>query len=925
MEIQTTSDSESLVESLQRKLEEYERWFRTLDIQLRVLERERQKFSAVVNHTDAGFLVLDSSLMVVWANDVFAQRFTSGSSPADLIGAKCHQLLCHRSETCERCPSLRPFQEGTVAHQEIILEIDGKSRHIYATCMPIKTPEGITTESILMLQDITDLEVLRRSQEELKASERRFRTVVSNSPIILFAVDKEGRFTLSEGKGLEALGLKPGQVVGQSVFELYQEVPQIQENMRRALAGQALTSVVEVSGLVFETWYSPVSDRKGEITGVIGVATDITERKRAEDQLKNTLSLLSATLESTADGILVVDQAGKILSFNQKFVQMWRIPDSVIAGRDDHQALEFVLSQLKDPDGFLNKVRELYAQPEKESYDLLEFRDGRIFERYSQPHRIAGKSAGRVWSFRDITERKKAEEALQESEERYRQFFEEDITGDFISKPDGKILACNPAFARIFGFASVAEVLAADALILYPNPEARQGFLKLLQEKRKLEYHEMELRRQDGKSVFIIENVIGLFDEKGHLAGLKGYVFDDTERKLAEQALRQSEEQLRQSHKMEAVGQLAGGVAHDFNNLLTIIIGRCQLLLKGLSQENQLHRDLELIQETSERAASLTRQLLAFSRKQVLQPEVLDLNEILSNLEKMLRSLTGEDIDLVILPEPDLGKVKADPNQLEQVIMNLVVNAREAMPQGGKLTIQTTNLSLKQEYVGLQFRLPPGSYVVLNVCDIGMGMSPETLAHIFEPFFTTKEKGKGTGLGLATVYGIVKQSGGYIEAESNLGKGTAFKTYLPRVEETESTRQPVTDKAQPRLGSETVLLVEDEAGVRELIRDFLQQSGYAVLEAESGEKALEICQSCQKVIQLMITDVVMPKMSGPVLAKKIKQIRPTVRVLYISGYTDEAVLQQGVLTSQVAFLQKPFTAEALVRKVQEVLDAPVLP
>lgn len=796
MDIQTTSGSEILVESLQRKLDEYERWFKTLDIQLRVLERERQKFSAVVNHTDAGFLVLDSSLKVVWANDVFAQRFTADSNPADLIGTRCHQLLCNSSEICDRCPSLRPFRDGTVAHQEIILEIDGKPRHIYATCMPIKSPEGITTESILMLQDITDLEVLRRSQEELKASEKRFRTVVSNSPIILFAVDKEGKFTLSEGKGLEALGLKPGEVVGKSVFEFYRQVPQVQENMRRALAGQALTSTVEVSGLVFETWYSPVSDNRGKITGVIGVATDITERK-------------------------------------------------------------------------------------------------------------------------------KAEQALQESEERYRQFFEEDITGDFISRPDGKIVACNPAFARIFGFASVAEVLAADALILYPNPEARQEFLKLLQEKKKLEYHQMELCRQDGKSVFIIENVIGLFDEKGHLAWIKGYVFDDTERKLAEQALRQSEEQLRQSQKMEAVGRLAGGVAHDFNNFLTIIIGRCQLLLKRVSRENQLCRDLELIQTTSERAASLTRQLLAFSRKQVLQPKVVDLNEILFNLEKMLRSLTGEDIDLVILPEPNLGKVKADPNQLEQVIMNLMVNAREALPQGGKLTIQTANLSLKQEYVGQQFRLPPGSYVALNVSDTGMGMSPETLAHIFEPFFTTKEKGKGTGLGLATAYGIVKQSGGYIEAESTLGKGATFRTYLPRAEETESTPQSVTDKDEPRFGSETVLLVEDEAGVRELIRDFLQQSGYTVLEAESGEKGLEICKSHRDLIQLVITDVVMPKMSGPVLAKKVKKIRPTARVLYISGYTDEAVLQQGVLTSQVAFLQKPFTAEVLARKAQEVLDAPV--
>ena len=1042
------TDLPKIAESLQPALEEYERRFRLLDTQIRILERERQKFSAVVNHTDTGFIVLDSSLSVIWANEAVSKRFSLEAKLGIPLGRICNQILCGKDSLCQHCPALSALRTGLVTHQELQRDIQGESRQIYATAMPIRSPEGVIAEAIIMLQDLTDLEVLRRSQEALRASEERFRsifenaaagmatvsppgnflqvnsalcqmlgyspaellqlsvadvtypddlqltqkliqeaqagicpgidvekrylrkdgqvvwghtsaawlfdsrqrplyavaliqnvterktaeealrqsqerlrTVVSNSPIILFALDREGKFTLSEGKGLEALGLKPEDVIGKTVYELYKDVPQIIEDIQRASSGDSFTSLVELPGLVYESWYAPIRDSVGQIKGVIGVASDITKRKKAEDELKQTLSLLSSTLESTADGILVVDRQGKIVTFNQKFVQMWRIPEGVISSRDDRQALEFVLSQLEEPQTFLAKVKELYSRPEAESYNLLEFKDGRVFERYSQPHKIGGECVGRVWSFRDITQRRRAEEALVESESRYRQFFEEDLTGDFISTPEGKILDCNPAFARIFGYESVEEILKAGALPLYPNAQVREEFIELLKEKRKLEYHQIELRRQDGKPVYVIENVIGVFDQQGNLIQLKGYLFDDTERKLAEQALRQSEERLRQSQKLEAVGRLAGGIAHDFNNFLTIIMGRCQLLSRRLAEPDPLARDLDLIQKTSERAASLTRQLLAFSRKQVLQPKVLDLNEILSNLEPMLRSLVGEDIELALQTDPEVWRVKADPSQIEQVILNLVVNAKEAMPQSGKLGIETKNLKLRKEYAGSQFTLPAGSYLLLQVTDSGIGMDQETLAFIFEPFFTTKEKGKGTGLGLATVYGIVKQSGGYIEAESKPGQGSIFKIYLPQVCEPVSEDMPQAEDGRPLAGSETVLLVEDEPAVRELIRDFLQQSGYKVLEPNSGPEALKIFQTYGREIPLLITDVVMPQMSGPSLANRLKELKPDLKVLYISGYTDEAVLKQGISTSQVAFLQKPFSQETLARKVREVLES----
>jgi CheY-like chemotaxis protein len=365
---------------------------------------------------------------------------------------------------------------------------------------------------------------------------------------------------------------------------------------------------------------------------------------------------------------------------------------------------------------------------------------------------------------------------------------------------------------------------------------------------------------------------------------------------------------------------LAGGIAHDFNNLLTVILGRCGIVTRKLPTGDALGRDLELIQKTAEKAASLTRQLLAFSRKQVLQPKIINLNDVLSNLDKMLKSMVGENVELAILPGAGLGSIKADPGQVEQVVMNLVVNAKEAMPQGGHLVLETKNVHLQQDYLGKQFRLPPDDYVVLKVSDSGEGMDADTLPHIFEPFFTTKEKGKGTGLGLATVYGIVKQSGGYIEAESNIGKGSVFTVYLPRVEEQKMDLIPETSQLKVGPGRETILLVEDEPAVRELIRDYLTQSGYAVLEAAGASEALRKFQDNQSQVELIVTDVVMPRMSGPALVARIKNLNPEIQVLYISGYTDEMVLQQGLLRSQVDFLQKPFSEKTLLKKTREILD-----
>jgi len=380
---------------------------------------------------------------------------------------------------------------------------------------------------------------------------------------------------------------------------------------------------------------------------------------------------------------------------------------------------------------------------------------------------------------------------------------------------------------------------------------------------------------------------------------------DITERKSAEEALHRSEEQLRQALKMEAVGKLAGGVAHDFNNLLTAITGHSEMCLRRLTPENSLYRHVDQIKKAGDRAAALTRQLLAFSRKQILQPEVLDLNHIVVEVSKMLQRLIGEDIDLLMGLAADLGKVKADPNQLEQVLMNLVVNARDAMPKGGKLTIETSNVNVDEEFSGRHVSVPPGNYVMLAVSDSGCGMNAQTQARIFEPFFTTKEVGKGTGLGLATVYGIVKQSEGSIWVYSEVGRGTTFRVYLPSVEGRVGEVASELENLELLGGAETVLLVEDEEVVREMATEMLREYGYHVLEAKLPNEALILSAKYDGQIQLMLTDVVMPQMSGRDLAEQLAPLRPDMKVLYMSGYTDDSIVHHGVLEEGRHSLESP--------------------
>jgi two-component system cell cycle sensor histidine kinase/response regulator CckA len=519
-------------------------------------------------------------------------------------------------------------------------------------------------------------------------------------------------------------------------------------------------------------------------------------------------------------------------------------------------------------------------------------------------------------------ERKRAVETLREIEERFRQVYDEAPVGYHELDGEGRIIRVNRRELEMLGYTE-QELLGHPVWKFVVEEEiTRQVIMaKIAGDISFHETFERTYRRKDGTTLPVLIEDRVIRDKKGGITGIRSMIEDITERRRAEEALKKSEEQLRQWQRVEAIGRLAGGVAHDFNNLLMTIKGCSELLLRELDSNNPRREEVEEIRKAAERATALTRQLLAFGRRQVLQPQVLDLNEVVANMDRMLQRLIGEDIQLLTVLDPELWPVKVDPGQIEQVIMNLAVNARDAMPGGGKLTIETANVVLDEDYARRHVSVKPGPCVMLAVTDNGCGMDQETQSHLFEPFFTTKKTGEGTGLGLSTVYGIIKQSGGNIWAYSELRQGTTFKIYLPRVEEAVKTYKPkVAPTASPG-GSETILLVEDEEAVRTIVSKILQNKGYTVLEAHHGPEALEICQAHEGPIHLMVTDVIMPHMSGRELAERLTISRPEVRVLFMSGYPDNAIVHHGVLGAGTAFLQKPFTLNALEGKVRELLDA----
>jgi len=538
--------------------------------------------------------------------------------------------------------------------------------------------------------------------------------------------------------------------------------------------------------------------------------------------------------------------------------------------------------------------------------------------------RISSQVAGAIANTLLFVEHKRSEEALRESEERYRSILESIEDGYYEVDIAGNFTFFNDSMCQILGY-SKEEMMGMNNRQYTDQKNAKklyQAFNKVFRTEQSAKGYEWEIIKKDGTKRDIDASVSLIKDISGNRIGFRGIVRDITERKQAEKEMAALQEQLRQSQKIEAIGQLAGGIAHDFNNSLTLIKTCSQLALMDLKAGDPLRQTFEMIDKATQQSANLTRQLLAFSRRQIMELKVIDLNNLLLDMDKMLHRVIGEDIELVSVVAEDLGRVQVDPGQMEQVIINLALNARDAMPRGGKLTIETANVELNEKYVNNHVGVKPGSYVRVSVTDTGVGMTPEVRERVFEPFFTTKEVGKGTGLGLSTVYGIVKQSGGNIWVYSEPGKGATFKVYLPQVEEPLEEEKEKARRLERELpqGGETVLVAEDDGGVRSLVVQILKKQGYKVLEAANGEEAFTICEKHERAIDLLVTDVVMPVMSGRELAERLLLLHPKMKVLYMSGYADEAIVRHGVLEEGVNFFQKPFSMEALVLKVREVLD-----
>jgi two-component system, cell cycle sensor histidine kinase and response regulator CckA len=647
---------------------------------------------------------------------------------------------------------------------------------------------------------------------------------------------------------------------------------------------------------------------------VFAVARDITDKKEAEFQLEENRSRLRAVLDHLPDMLWMKDLEGRFLMVNEAFARACgRTSGEAVIDKTDFDVWPQELAQIYAAD---DKTVIVEGAPKLVEEPIMDREVIKWFETFKTPlFNSRGEIVGTVGSARDITLRKGAEQSLIESEEKYRKILETIADGYHEVDLAGNLTLVNDSLCEILGYQR-HELLGMNYRDLMDEQNAAQifeAYNAVFRSGVSNPEFSYQVRRKDGLIRDVSVSIALTKDSTDTITGFRGIFRDITER-------RHLEEQLRQAVKMEAIGRLAGGIAHDFNNLLTAIMGYATMLNLEISEDSGLRGRLDQINRAAARAADLTKQLLAFSRKQVLEVRIVNLNGMVRDIESMLRRLIGEDIELVTELGHGIGNVKADQTQLEQVILNLAVNARDAMPMGGTLTLETSDVALDEGYCASHTEVKPGEYLLLCISDTGHGMTPETCARAFDPFFTTKPKGAGTGLGLSMVYGIVKQHGGHVAVYSELGRGTTFKVYLPRVDESLDAKFPAEETEETPHGNETILLVEDEESVRDLAGEALEMLGYCVLKAASPTEALEISEMHPGMVHLLLTDVVLPQMDGKTLFDLLRTKLPNLRVLFVSGYTENFIVHRGILDSGVSFLQKPFTLDGIARKVRMTLD-----
>lgn len=788
---------------------------------------------------------------------------------------------------------------------------------------------------VVVLRDVTEekeaAERVQRAQRQSAESLALLETLLTKAPVGFALVDREFRYMRVNEALARTNGLSPEAHVGKPVRDVVPDLwPQIEPVYRRLLAGEDFVANVHFRGETpavpgdIRDWlvsFYPI-EIDGDRIGIGVVVNEVTEIRRAQMQQEKLAKHVDLLLESTGEGIYGLDTQGTCTFINRAGAEMLGYRREEIIGNNVHNLIHH---HRKDGTPLPNEecpILQAYREGKGIHIDgeFFHRKDGTRFpvDIYSHPLMVGDKIQGAVVTFNDITERIQAEQALRKERKFLHAVLDTIEDGVMACDEHGRLTLSNRA-ARVMHGGAEEPIPPTGWFQRFPRFDPLQH--------RQLERHELPLiRALNGESVRNLEVEImqgsgtrrpvlvtgqPVLGEDGRKIGGMVALHDRLER-------RQLEEQIRQAQKMEAIGQLAGGVAHDFNNLLTVINGYSEMLLGGMDPGDGRRELIGEIHKAGKRSATLTRQLLAFSRKQVLAPRLLDINSVIVEMEKMLRRMIGEDVVLVTRLGGEAVYVNADPGQLEQVLMNLAVNARDAMPQGGTLTLETQTVEL----TAARSEGHPGTYVMVRVADTGCGMSAEVQSRIFEPFFTTKGLGKGTGLGLATVYGIVKQSGGQIEVFSQEGEGSTFVIYLPALPRPGRAAATGDLPARSTDGQETVLIVEDDTAVRALMSHVLRDAGYRVLEAGRGEDAIALCRTHPDPIDLLLSDVVMPGLGGRLLAERLLTLQPEMRVLFLSGYTDDAIVRHGVLHDQVNFLQKPFSPLTLLQTIRAVIDSP---
>ncbi len=857
-------------------------------------------------------------------NTAFEDLF--GITRKEIVGKTVYDVFPRELADEYHRKDLAVFQAaGTQAYETLVQTKDGTRRNAVFHKATFPDPEGRVGGLVGVIMDITGL---KQAQEALRQSEERFRAIFEHAQVGISMTDLEGRYLQTNQAFQQFLGYSADELMSLN----FQEVTHPEDLAAYGRLRDTLVSgqcqhyslekrYVRKDGEIVwaQLMAALLRDAQGNPQNLISTYMDITAHKQAEEALRQSEERFRAIFEYAPVGISMTDLEGRILQTNRVLQALLGYTAEELSGRESAEIIH-----LEDRPENERLGKELLTGNKRHYFmsNRLLRKDGELVWGHvtvTLLRNVRGEPEYFVGTVLDITAQKQAEEELRKSEKRFRLLAETIQDVFWITTPDMRqVTYLSPGYVQVWG--RPREQLYEEPRSFRESiyPEDRERVLAEMVRAREQEApwgQEYRIIKPGGEVRWIQDRGFPVRDDHNHVIMFTGVATDITERKALEQ-------QLLQAQKMEVAGRLAGGVAHDFNNLIMAIMGYVELMGAKVLKGDPLYGYLEEIQKATDRAAGLTRQLLTFSRRQIMKPQVIDLNRVVLDLKKMLERVLGEDVDLEIMPDAGTAPVKADPGHLTQILMNLVVNARDAMPRGGQITVETAKVDFKESRHTRFAVASPGPYVRLRVRDTGLGMDEETRTHIFEPFFTTKEQGKGTGLGLSTVYGIVKQSQGYIDLSSEPGEGSTFTIYLPRLEaavQAPKSAQPITERLR---GSETILLVEDEDVLRTLLGKFLRLCGYTVLEARHGGEALLLCERHQGRIHLMVTDVVMPQMSGRELADRLVPLHPEMKVLFMSGYTEDAVVHHGVAHLSVPFLQKPFKPIRLVQKIQAILNPP---